>query len=167
VVAVPFQHWNLAVAARLGGTMHMRQGDSTIIGTARIPNHFSASLGYDGFAGSAIAVRYGRDNWTAMRGLGSTDVHINDATEFSAGAEIAGPKIGRLPMGIRFGTRMRELPFALDERVVKEQALTAGVGLPLAAGRTSFDLAVERAHRTVSGVSETGWVVSLGFGIKP
>jgi hypothetical protein len=166
-LATPVAHLNLAASARFGGSIHMHAGDSTVVGSATIPNRWSVSAAYEGFAGSALAVRYGREKWTSMAGLGSPGLVIRDAAELAGGMEVAGPKVSGIPMAVRLGFRSRDLPFAVGTETVAEQSLTAGVGIPLAAGRGAADIALARAHRTSAGLAETGWILSIGFAIKP
>ncbi len=167
VLATPIRHWNVAGAARFGGTMNMRVGDSTIVGTARVPNKWSLSVAYDGFAGSALGVHYGQETWSSLNGLGNPGLPIHDATEFGIGGEVAGPKVGPLPMAIRLGYRDRGLPVSLDATAVKESAFTGGIGIPVANGRGMADITIDRAHRTGTGVVENAWIISFGFSIKP
>jgi hypothetical protein len=167
VLATPINHWNIAGDARFGGTMNMRDGDSTIVGTGRVPDKWSLSVAYDGFTGSALAVHYGAEKWSSLNGLGTPGLPIHDATELGIGGEIAGPKVGAVPMALRFGYRDRGLPFSLDATAVKETAFSGGVGVPVAGGRGMLDLSVEHAHRTGTDVVENAWIVSFGFSIKP
>ncbi|HVT40383.1 MAG TPA: hypothetical protein VHE78_15175 [Gemmatimonadaceae bacterium] len=167
LLAIPVPHLNLAASARFGGSMHMHAGDSTVVGSATVPSRWSVSAAYEGFAGSALAVRYGKDKWTGMRGLGSPGLVIRDAAELAGGMEVAGPRVSGIPMALRLGFRSRDLPFAVGTQKVAEQSLTGGVGIPLAAGRGAADIALARARRTSAGLAETGWILSIGFAIKP
>ncbi len=167
LLATPAPQWNLALTGRLGGAMKIRQGDSTVIGSARVPARWSGSIAYLGIPGSALAAHYVTEQWSSLRGLGSQGLPIHDATEFGAGAEIAGPKLSGAPLQMRLGVRARDLPFSLDASKVREQSLMGGVGLPISGGRGSADLSISRARRTAGGVSETGWIVSFGLGIRP
>ncbi|MFI5312256.1 MAG: hypothetical protein ACHQQ3_13535, partial [Gemmatimonadales bacterium] len=167
VLATPLPHWTLAASGRVGGALHMRVGDSTVIGSAHVPDRWSGSVAYDGFGGSVFAVRYATEQWSALRGLGSAGLPISDATELSVGGEIAGPKFSGVPMALRIGYRSRDLPFSLDATKVQERSATAGFGIPFSNGRGSADFSLERARRTHDTVSETGWILSLGIGIRP
>lgn len=167
VLAEPLPHWHVAATGRIGGALHIRQGDSTVIGNAHVPGKWSLSGMYDGFAGSVLAVRYASEQWGALRGLGSNALPIHDATDFSGGVEVAGPKISGYPLAMRVGLRSRGLPFSPDAAAVKEQSLTAGVGIPVSGGRGAADISVARQRRTAGDVTETGWVVSIGLGIRP
>ena len=167
VIAIPISHLNLAASARFGGTMTMRLADSAVVGSARVPNRWSLAAAYDGYAGSAISLRYVHEQWTGLRGLGSAGLAIADATELAGGVEFAGPKISGLPVALRLGVRSRDLPFAFGTQKVAEQSFAAGVGVPLASGRGAADIAVSRAHRTAGSLTETGWILSFGFAIKP
>jgi hypothetical protein len=167
VLASPVSHWTVAASGRLGGVMHMRAGDSTVIGTAHVPDRWSADVAYDGFGGSVFAVRYATEKWSSMRGLGSPELPINDATEFSAGGEIAGPKLSGVPVALRLGYRSRDLPFSLDATRVKEQSATAGLGIPFSNGRGSAEVTVAHARRSDGDNRETGWILSIGIGVRP
>lgn len=167
LLATPSPQWNFALTGRFGGSMRIRQGDSTVIGRATVPSRWSASVAYLGFPGSALAAHYVTERWSSLRGLGSAGLPIHDATEFGAGGEIAGPKVSGAAMQFRVGVRARDLPFSLDATKVKEQSLTAGVGLPVAGGRGTADLSLSRARRTAGGMRETGWILSFGLGIRP
>ncbi len=166
-VGMPLSHLNVAGAVRLGGMVQSRQGDSTVLGNARIPGRFSGSIAYDGIPGAAFAVRYAAEKWTDMRGLGSASLPIFDATDVSVGGEVSGPKLSGSATALRFGWRSRQLPFGAVQEQVKEQSYSAGVGLPVGVGRTMFDLALQHAHRTAGTWTENGWVVSVGLSIRP
>ena len=167
-LATPLAHLNVAASARFGGVMTMRDGDSTVVGSGSVPGRFSVSLAYEGFSGSSLSVRYASEHWSSMRGLGSPGLGIQNVGELDGGVEFAGPKIASVPSAVRFGFRSRDLPFfAVGTRPVSEQTLTAGAGIPLAAGRGALDIALARAHRSSGDLRETGWILSVGVSIKP
>ena len=168
VIATPIRHINIGLSGRYGFSMHMHQGDSTTIGSASVPNRGSASLAYDGIPGTIIAGRYGFEDWSAMKGLGSAGLSVFDATEFSAGIETGGPKVYSITMPVRLGFRDRTLPFGIGPQQVRESEITAGAGIPLSSGRVALDLTLAHAHRTANvAFAETGWIFSLGIAIKP
>ena len=167
ILAIPLSHLNVAVAARFGGTLRMRLADTAQVGAASVPGRVSVSAAYDGYAGSLIAVRYAREQWSALRGLGSAGLSVTDAADLSGGVEFAGPKLSGLASAVRLGFRTRDLPFGVGAARASESALTAGIGLPFGSGRGAGDLTVARAHRVSGGASETGWILSFGFSIKP
>ncbi|MGH7655816.1 MAG: hypothetical protein ACREN6_14255 [Gemmatimonadaceae bacterium] len=168
IIATPVPHINLGFSGRYGFSMHVHQGDSTTLGSASVPNRGSASLAYDGIPGTIIAGRFGFENWSAMKGLGSAGLSVFDATEFSAGIETGGPKFYSIVMPVRLGFRDRTLPFGVGLQQVRETEITAGAGIPLASGRVALDLTLAHAHRTANiAFAETGWIFSLGIAIKP
>jgi len=167
VIATPVDHLNLSLAARLGGTLDVRQGDSTVLGSARVPNRFGASVAFDGIAGSTFALRWSSEQFSALKGLGSASLPIRDATDIGFGAEVLGPKIGISELAFRAGVRSRDLPFSPSGMPVKELSYSGGLGLPVAQGRGMLDLGLTHAHRTATGADETGWIVSIGLSIKP
>jgi hypothetical protein len=168
LIATPIDHINLGVSGRYGFSMHVHEGDSTTVGDANVPNRISFSGAYDGITGTILSARYGIEKWSAMRGLGSAGLSVFDATEFSAGLETGGPRIGAIPIAVRLGYRARQLPFGVGAQQVSETEFTGGVGIPLSSGRAALDLSIAHALRSANvGLSETGWIFSLGIAIKP
>ncbi|MCX5766985.1 MAG: hypothetical protein NTZ43_07170 [Gemmatimonadetes bacterium] len=165
-VAVPFEHFNIAADARFGGSLNVRQGDSTVLGSANVPQRLGASFAYDGIPGSTFAVRWAKERWSDLKGLGSAGLGIQDATDISIGAEIAGPKLNGSDIGMRIGTRSRELPFAVRNAAVKETSYSGGLGIPVARNAL-VDLGLQHATRTATGANETAWIVSVGLSIRP
>ena len=168
LIATPIDHINLGVSGRYGFSMHVHEGDSTTVGDANVPNRISFSGAYDGITGTILSARYGTEKWSAMRGLGSAGLSVFDATEFSAGLETGGPRIGAIPIAVRLGYRARQLPFGVGAQQVSETEFTGGLGIPLSSGRAALDLSIAHALRSANvGLSETGWIFSLGIAIKP
>jgi len=168
LIATPIDHINIGVSGRYGFSMHVHEGDSTTVGEANVPNRISFSGAYDGITGTILSVRYGTEKWSAMRGLGSAGLSVFDATEFSAGVETGGPRISAIPIAVRLGYRARQLPFGVGAQQVRETEFTGGVGIPLSSGRAALDLSIAHALRSANvGLSETGWIFSLGIAIKP
>ena len=166
-MALPVPHVNVAGALRLGGTMQTRAGDSTVLGQARVPRRWSASVAYDGIPGSAFSARFASEKWTDMNGLGSATLPVFDATDFSVGGEIGGPKLAGLGTAIRAGWRTRQLPFGAPQGQVREQSYSVGAGIPLAFGRTMLDVGAVHARRAAGSWTETGWILSVGLSIRP
>ncbi|HEY2848660.1 MAG TPA: hypothetical protein VGI97_02195 [Gemmatimonadaceae bacterium] len=168
VVATPIRHINVGLSGRRGFSMHEHQGDSTTIGDANVPDRGSVSLAYDGMPGTILSARYGFEDWSSMKGLGSAGLTVFDATEFSAGLETAGPKFTGITMPVRLGFRDRTLPFGVGPQQVREMEISAGAGVPLSQGRVALDFAIAHAHRSANvGYGETGWILSVGIAIKP
>ena len=168
LVTTPIEHINLAVSGRLGFSMHVHQGDSTTLGDANVPNRLSISGAYDGITGTILSARWGTEKWSAMRGLGSMGLSVFDANEFSAGLETGGPRMGVSQMAVRLGYRARGLPFGVGTQQVRETEFNGGVGIPLSGGHAALDLTLAHALRSANvGLSEKGWIFSLGIAIKP
>ncbi len=167
VVGTPIEHINIAASARFGGALDVRQGDSTVLGSARIPGRYGITVGYDGIAGSTFSFRYNTEKFSALKGLGTPGLPIHDATEMAFGAEVSGPKMNNSELAIRAGVRQRDLPFSVSTATVKELMYTGGLGIPVAGGKGMLDLGLARANRTVIGGTEQGWIVSVGLSIRP
>lgn len=167
-VWIPGGHFVLAGDMRLGGTLRMRLGDSTIVGEGKVPFRYGLSAAYDGIPGAVLIAHVGGDKWTDLRGLGSATLGLKDGTDVSLGAEVAGPRVSEVSSMLRLGWRSRGLPFTYAGSGVTETAMTGGVGIPIIGGRTMVDVGVARVNRSGAGaIREKAWLVSIGVGIRP
>jgi hypothetical protein len=156
-----------AFSARQGGALTMSAGD-TILTHARVPNRFGGSITYTGIANSYISARTSRDNWSALGSLGSPGLLGVDGWDTSVGADIAGPKVGSLPLFLRAGFRDRTLPFKANANDVTEKSVSLGLGTLFAQGRVLSDLAVIHANRSADvNASESAWTISIGLSVRP
>ncbi|HEX9565309.1 MAG TPA: hypothetical protein VF981_15115 [Gemmatimonadaceae bacterium] len=160
---------NLAIAAsaRAGGVLDLRIAD-TVLASGSMPSRFGAAVRFDGVPGASLAVSVERTAWSTLGDLAQTDLVANDAWELGVGLEMTGPRMGTTPSQLYVGYRSRDLPFSVAGEIVPERFYSAGAGLPLSGPRVVLDLALQRATRgPVAGVSESAWIVSLGFTVRP
>lgn len=76
------------------------------------------------------------------------DASARDVTWGGAGVEFGGWSVGSLPLDLRVGGRVAELPFVLPGREgARERAITFGVGSAFASGRAGVDLGFELGTR--------------------
>ena len=156
-----------ALSGRKGGDLRAQSGD-TAIGTGRLPDHYSASVTYDGITGASISARVAHDAWSSLGSLSSTGTKAFDGWDTGVGAEVTGPRILSRIIVVRAGARVRTLPFGFNGEKVSEKSFVAGLGVPLTRDRASFDFAVQRANRTAgAGVKETGYILSFGLRVSP
>ncbi|MDQ6870643.1 MAG: hypothetical protein M3037_01360 [Gemmatimonadota bacterium] len=154
-----------AIAGRKGGDLTATRSDTTI-GRARLPDHYSASVSYDGITGANISARVAHDNWSSLSSIG-TNVLGFDSWDYSVGAEATGPRIMQRLIVLRAGARVRTLPFGFNGQKVSETSFMGGLGVPLARDRAAFDFSVQHASRSASGVSERGLILSFGLRVSP
>jgi hypothetical protein len=164
----PTSWLGIAASGRLGGTMTMRQAD-TRLAEAHIPDRFGVGIRFDGVTGLVLAARVDRAYWSAMDGLGTSDVTTFDAWEYGAGADIVGPRLSGTATALRVGFRTRTLPFGVIGSRVDEHAISGGFGFPIAGGRASVDMGIERLFRSAAGIDakERAWHFSLGLALRP
>jgi hypothetical protein len=163
----PSRAIGFAISGRKGGDLRAQSGD-TAIGTGRIPDHYSASVTYDGITGASISARVAHDAWSSLGSLSSTGTKAFDGWDTGVGAEVTGPRILSRIIVVRAGARVRTLPFGFNGEKVNEKSFVAGLGVPLTRDRASFDFAVQRANRTAgAGVKETGYILSFGLRVSP
>jgi hypothetical protein len=119
--------------------------------------------------GTTIAFRADRTLWSRMSGLGSAIATPQDTWDFGLGLDALGPHVLGTQVALRAGARRRDLPFLAGNQSVRETAFTLGAGSPLARGRASIDLFVERATRTAGNLDakERSWTFGLGLTVRP
>lgn len=166
VITVPVPGLVIAGSARFGGTLTADQ-DEAPLGEANVPSRYGVGISYFGITGSTLSARYERTAWSEMDALGTSQMTTFDATEIGVGLDVAGPRIGGTPSLVRIGFRDRGLPFGWNGEQVDERAFTGGVSVPMARGRVSLDLNLQRAERSAAGVTERSWFVGVGLGIRP
>ena len=161
----PSRAIGFAIAGRKGGNLTAQSGDTTI-GRARLPDHYSASVSYDGITGATISARVARDNWSSLSSIGSS-VQGFDAWDYSVGAEASGPRVIQRIIVMRAGARFRTLPFGYNGQKVSETSFMGGLGVPLARDRAAFDFTIQRAGRSAGGIKERGMILSFGLRVTP
>lgn len=163
----PSRAIGFALAGRKGGTLRAQSGDTTV-GSARIPDHYSASVIYEGIPGASISARVGHDAWSSLGSLSSSNTIAFDGWDMGGGIEASGPRIMQRLVTLRAGARVRTLPFGFNGEKVTETSFSAGFGAPLTRDRASFDFSIQRANRTAGGdVKERGLILSFGLRVSP
>jgi hypothetical protein len=165
----PLRQVAIAAAGRRGNRLTAYVED-TVVSRATAPDQASLAVRFDGITGVALAASWRWDGWSRMDGLGSDSVHVSDSHDLGVGAEVQGPRVGSAVVPLRVGFRWRTLPFGLGGEPIRERAFGAGLGVPFAQNRATFDLSLQTARRRASGDSaarEIGWTVGLGLFIRP
>ena len=156
-----------ALSGRKGGDLRAQSGD-TAIGSGRLPDHYSASVTYEGIPGAVVSARVAHDAWSSLSSLSSSNTKAFDGWDTGVGVEATGPSIMQRVVVLRAGGRIRTLPFGFNGEKVSETSFVAGLGVPLARNRASFDFSVQRAQRTTgSDVKERGFILSFGLRVSP
>jgi hypothetical protein len=164
----PSRAIGLAVSGRKGGDLRAQSGD-TAIGSAKLPDHYSASVLFEGIPGTTISFRAAHDNWSTLSALSSTGIQAFDGWDIGGGLEASGPRIMQRIVTVRLGGRIRTLPFGFNGEKVSERSFAFGLGAPLTRDRAAIDLAIQRASRTTasSDVKERGFILSIGLRVSP
>ncbi len=139
----------------------------TEVADAKVPARYGLGVTYFGIRGVSMYGRVDQTQWTDMADMLTDSTSVFDATELSVGVEALGPRVLGAYSALRAGLRTRTLPFGVNGREVSEQGFAFGVALPLARGRGQIDLGAQRMFRSVSGIKESAWLLSLGLGIRP
>ncbi|HST08444.1 MAG TPA: hypothetical protein VLJ83_09735 [Gemmatimonadaceae bacterium] len=162
----PSRVLGFSIAARKGGDLRAESGDTTV-GTARLPDHYSASVMFEGIPGAAISARAAHDSWSSLSSLSTSGIQAFDGWDIGAGIEASGPRLMQRIVTLRAGVRSRTLPFGFNGEKVQENTVAAGLGFPLTRDRASFEFAAQRASRKAADVSERGYILSFGLRVSP
>ena len=164
----PSRAIGFAVSGRKGGDLRAKSGD-TAIGRAKLPDHYSASVLFEGIPGTTISFRAAHDNWSTLSALSSTGISAFDGWDMGGGLEASGPRIMQRIVTVRLGGRVRTLPFGFNGEKVSEKSFAFGLGAPLTRDRAAIDLAIQRASRTTpsSDIKERGFILSIGLRVSP
>ena len=163
----PSRAVGFALSGRKGGDLRAESGD-TAIGSARLPDHYSASVTYEGITGASISARVAHDGWSSLASLSSSGIQAFDGWDTGVGLEASGPRILQRIITVRAGGRFRTLPFGLNGQKVSETSFAAGLGVPLTRERAALDFALQRASRSAgSDVKERGFILSFGLRVSP
>ena len=155
-----------SVSGRVGSDLRAETGD-TLVGKAKIPTHYSASVIYEGVPGATFSARIAHDNWSSLSEISTGSISAFDGWDESFGAEASGPRFLQRIITVRGGARFRTLPFGFNGNKVSEKSLMFGLGAPLARDRASFDFALQHASRTSADIKERGIVLSFGLRVSP
>ena len=163
----PSRSIGFALAGRKGGTLKAQSGDTTV-GSARIPDHYSASVIFEGIPGASIlGARCARRLELARRALVVQHEGVRRLGHGRRHRSLRTPNHA----ACRHAPRRREvrtLPFGFNGEKVTETSFTAGFGAPLTRDRASFDFSIQRANRTAGGdVKERGLILSFGLRVSP
>jgi hypothetical protein len=163
----PSRAIGFAVSGRKGGDLRAQSGD-TAIGSAKLPDHYSASVLFEGIPGTTLSFRAAHDNWSTLSSLSSTGIKAFDGWDIGGGLEASGPRLMQRIITVRLGARARTLPFGLNGQKVSEKSFAFGLGAPLTRDRAAIDLAIQRASRTAnSDAKERGFILSIGLRVSP
>jgi hypothetical protein len=163
----PSRAIGFAVSGRKGGDLRAQSGD-TAIGSAKLPDHYSASVLFEGIPGTTLSFRAAHDNWSTLSALSSTGIQAFDGWDIGGGLEASGPRVMQRIVTVRLGGRVRTLPFGVNGEKVTEKTFAFGLGAPLTRDRAALDLAIQRASRTAnSDITERGFILSIGLRVSP
>ncbi|PYO76755.1 MAG: hypothetical protein DMD63_13585 [Gemmatimonadetes bacterium] len=177
----PSRAIGFSINGRKGGDLRAESGD-TAIGSARIPDHYSASVTFEGIPGAVISARVAHDAWSSLTNLSSSGIQAFDGWDTGVGIEASGPRILQRIITVRAGARFRTLPFGYpapcappiptgssctNPERVSETSFAAGLGVPLTRERASLDLSLQRASRSAADIKERGFILSIGLRVSP
>jgi hypothetical protein len=163
----PSRAIGFAVSGRKGGDLRAQSGD-TAIGSAKLPDHYSASVLFEGIPGTTLSFRASHDNWSTLSALSSTGIQAFDGWDIGGGLEASGPRLMQRIITVRLGGRVRTLPFGVNGEKVTEKSFAFGLGAPLTRDRAAVDVAIQRASRTAnSDIKERGFILSIGLRVSP
>ncbi len=166
----PGKNIGFGVSGQKGARLEAKNSDSAV-SKANVPDRFSAGVSFEGIPGTSISAHASRSLWSRMNGLGSSSATAVDTWETGGGIESLGPRLLQRQTVLRLGARYRTLPFTADGNEVKELSFAGGVGAQFFRNRATFDVALERAARSVSATTldarERAFILSFGLRVRP
>lgn len=162
----PGRGFGFAFSGRKGGELRAEDGN-TVIGTGHIPDHYSASMVYEGVPGASISARVAHDSWSSLESLESSHFQAFDGWDTGFGAEVSGPRVYQRIVLFRAGVRIRTLPFGYNGDKVSETSFAGGLGIPLSRDRAALDFTLQRAARSAASIEERGYILSFGLRVSP
>jgi hypothetical protein len=162
----PGRAFGFALSGRKGGDLRAEDGN-TVIGTGRIPDHYSASLVFEGVPGASLSLRVAHDSWSSLASLESSHFQAFDGWDTGFGAEVSGPRVFQRIIAFRAGARIRTLPFGYNGEKVSETALAGGIGIPLSRDRAALDFTLQHAARSAANIEERSYILSFGLRVSP
>jgi len=162
----PGRAFGFALSGRKGGDLRAEDGN-TVIGTGKIPDHYSASVVFEGVPGASLSLRVAHDSWSSLAPLESSHFTAFDGWDTGFGAEVSGPRVFQRIIAFRAGARIRTLPFGYNGEKVSETALAGGIGIPLSRDRAALDFTLQRATRSAADIDERGYILSFGLRVSP
>jgi hypothetical protein len=161
----------IAMSGLKGGAIRSYRND-TVQTSARVPDRLGVGVAYSGIRGASLALNADWQGWSSLESL--RDPRLSNLRAFDGwgaglGAELEGPSWFQQTIPVRAGLRYRMLPFGAGDEQVREVAIGSGLGIPVARGRGTLDLAIQRASRSASGLDakETAWTLSVGLTVRP
>ena len=161
----------VAVSGLKGGAIRSYRNDS-VKTSARVPDRLGMGIAYSGIRGASLALSADWQGWSSLEEL--RDPRISELRAFDGwgvglGTELEGPSWFQQAVPVRAGLRYRMLPFGAGDEQVREIAIGSGLGIPVARGRGTLDLAIQRASRSASDIEakETAWTLSVGLTVRP
>jgi hypothetical protein len=164
----PTQYLSFAGSGLIGGRLLLRRADTTQT-TGTVPPRLGGGIRYDGIPGVQLGFNAQWDGWSKMGDLGTPGLDPHDSWTLGVGLAADGPKFGGdSPVILHLGGSTRTLPFLAVNTLVRENLITAGLGLPFSFQRAMLDFAVQRAFRSAPpGFAESAWLLSIGLTVRP
>ena len=166
----PSRNIGFGFSGRKGAKIEANRSDSAV-SEADVPDRLSAGVSYEGIPGSSISAHVSRELWSSMNGLGSSAANAVDTWDGGIGLESLGPRFAQRQTVLRLGGRYRTLPYTAGGNEVKEISIAAGIGAQFFRNRATFDMAIERAARSVDASSmdakERSYILSFGLRVRP
>jgi long-subunit fatty acid transport protein len=119
--------------------------------------------------GINLAVNAGWSGWAKAADdlLAAGEERSRDVWNVSVGTEFEAFRFGASRLPLRLGYRYRQLPFPVAGAALTETAVSGGLALDLAGGRTTVDLAFERGSRTAGVQRERFSSGFIGVTLRP
>lgn len=167
-ILVAGSRYEVGVSGRLNGSLLSENSSGTESRTP-LPTDFNAGLRLELVPGVFV------NGTLQYQGWARADAELRAANEEGArntiaigvGAEIQRITLGAIRTPLRFGYRMRQLPFPSLGADLDERAGSLGLGFNFARDRTTLALAVEKGSREAGSSKESFTSLFVGLTVRP
>jgi len=132
----------------------------------RLPAQLGLGLRWQPVSGVFLAGSAQYDAWSSADESLVSERAL-DVWSLAAGVEVLNVTLIKVRTPMRFGYRMRRLPFTSLGEAIEESGFAAGFGLNLARDRATVDLSFERGSRETPQAKETFNSIFVGLTVRP
>ncbi len=168
ILVSPAQRLDIGASLKVAGNLNA-SNTSGIDAEVAMPMEATLGGAFEVVPGVALAGTAQYAGWSRASGdlVAAGQSPARDVWAVGAGLDVdrANLLLARLPL--RLGYRWRQLPLQIGGGWLSERAVSGGIGLRFAGGRTTADLAVESGTRSVGALRERFQTVFVGVTVRP
>ncbi len=168
ILASPAPRLDVGASIKLAGHL-TAENSAGLSARVALPLEATVSAAYEVVPGVALAGSAHHAGWSRASDdlVAAGQAPTRDLWAVAVGLDVdrANLLLARLPL--RLGYRRTQLPLQVGGAWLSERAVSGGIGLRFAGGRTTADLAVESGSREAGALRESFQTVFIGITVRP